>query len=207
MNQMKKNNRVFAETKPLLTERFGQEQTQIIMKYAEEKFQQLCADNAQETKAVKAHTAGDIYPCISLYYGLQKAGIDCVQAVAFLDWSYSKRAEPKAQMMRNMAKIPGVYQLIPVIFRWVTMHQFGEKTGFRAKFYPTDHTRVKFDMTQCLYCDVCRKYGCPELIPCFCHTDDVTNGKIHPNLCWNRTKIMGDGGDVCDFDLIVKKEK
>ena len=59
-------------------------------------------------------------------------------------------------------------------------------------------------MTKCLYCDVCRKNNCKELIVCFCHTDDVTDGNMHPKIKWNRTKIMGDGGDCCDFDIVVE---
>ncbi len=60
-------------------------------------------------------------------------------------------------------------------------------------------------MTKCLFLDTCSKYGCPELTQCFCHTDDIKNADLHPNLCWNRTQFMKNGGAFCDFDIYVKK--
>ena len=203
---MKKKNKMLSDVAPLLSETYGEAKSQLVLEYAWERYEQLCAETASDSKAVKAHTHGDIFPCISLYAALQRAGVAPEAAVEFLDRSWSRLAEPKARSMQAMCKIPGVYKLMPRIFRIVTEQQFGEKAGFRATFYPTDSTRVKFDMTQCLYCDVCRRYGVPELVKCFCHTDDVTDGHIHPRLCWNRTKTMGEGGDVCDFDLIVTEK-
>ena len=203
---MKKKNKMFSQIAPLLREQYGEAKSQLVLEYAQEKFDALCAETDSDSKAVKAHTHGDIFPCISLYGALQRAGIDRQAAEAFLDRSWSLLAQPKARSMQLMCKIPGVYKLMPRIFWVVTVQQFGEKAGFRATFYPTDSTRVKFDMTRCLYCDVCRRFGVPELIKVFCHTDDVTDGNIHPRLCWNRTKTMGEGGDVCDFDLFVTEK-
>ena len=190
--------------KKFLVERYGKDKTNDILKYSFDKYKNLCEENKDETNAVKSHTVKKIYPCISLYEGMQESGIDKKQALEFLDYSTSKLAEKEAKSIQLFLKIPGLYKKMPAIFKWVTVHQFGEKAGFKAEFYKTEKTRVKFDMTKCLYCDVCEKYGCPELVVCFCHTDDVKDGNMHPALCWNRTKIMGDGGDVCDFDLFVK---
>ena len=34
-------------------------------------------------------------------------------------------------------------------------------------------------MTKCPYHDACVHYGCPELCPCFCDSDDITLSLIH----------------------------
>ena len=198
-------NKMFKDIRPLLEQEFGAETAESILKLAEQKFDKLCADHADEPKAVKAQTHNNMYPCISLYWSLQEKGVEPPKALDFLDKSWSKMAEPKAASIRTLLKIPGLYKLMPAIFKFVTLKQFGETAGFQAKFYDMGKGRCKFDMTKCLFCDLCKKNGCPELVPCFCHTDDVTDGNMHPKLLWNRTKVMGEGGNVCDFDLIVKK--
>ena len=197
---------VFTETKPYLLEQYGREKTERILSAASGIFKGLCADHGQQTKAVKAHTVKVLYPTISLYRAMQAAEIPAGEALSFLDRTCSLRAEPKAASMRAMLKIPGLYKKMPAIFKWVTRHQFGEAAGFQATFYNLGKGRCKFDMTKCLYCDICRQEGCPELTKCFCHTDDVTDGNMHPRLLWNRSKVMGEGGDVCDFDLIVTEK-
>ena len=202
---MKQKTPVFRDITPLLEQEYGKELSARVLADAQARYSALCADHAQDSKAVQTHTFGKIYPCIALYEALQAQGVAQKDALAFLDRSFSAMAEPDAESIRRMLKVPGLYRLMPRIFRWVTVHQFGEQAGFRAKFYSTGSDRCKFDMTHCLYCDVCRAYGYPELIPCFCHTDDVTDGHMHPNLVWNRTKIMGDGADCCDFDLFIRK--
>ena len=203
---MEQTGKKFSQVTPLLCEQYGEAKGQLILEHAKKRFGQLCAENAGDSKAISRHTHGEIFPCIRLYRAMQEIGIPAVDAAAFLDRSWSRMAEPLAASMRGLCRIPGVYKLMPRIFAFVAKHQFGEKQGFQAKWYPTDKNRVKFDMTKCLYCDVCRRYGCPELVPCFCHTDDVTDGNMHPRLCWNRTKTMGEGADVCDFDLFVTEK-
>ena len=201
---MGKSKKVFADTEPLMEKRFGKEVTDEALEFAHADFELLCEAHSGEDKAVKVHTVDVIYPVISLYRGLQAAGVTPEDALAFMDYSCSKRAESEAKSIQVALKIPGAYKLMPKIFTMVTKQSFGEAAGFKATFYPVGKKRVKFDMTKCLYCDVCRDNGVPELTQCFCHTDDVKDGHMHPKLRWNRTKVMGEGADVCDFDLIVE---
>ena len=200
---MKQKTTVFTEIEPILAAEYGEGQKTLILEYAQTRFRKLCDRNDNQSRAVQAHTVARIYPCVALYVALQCVGISKADAVAFLDRSWSQMAEKDAEAIRRLLKIPGLYRLMPRMFRWMTVHNFGAKAGFQAKFYPTDSGRCKFDMTRCLYCEECRRLGCPELIVCFCHTDDVTDGHMHPKLIWNRTKIMGDGADCCDFDLYI----
>lgn len=203
---MKQKTTVFTDIEPILTEKFGEGKKSLILEYAQTRFRKLCDKNENQPKAVRAHTVAKIYPCVALYEALQCVGVEKADAAAFLDESFSRMAEKDAESIRQLMKIPGMYRLMPRIFRWVTVHNFGAKAGFQAKFYPTDNGRCKFDMTRCLYCEECKRLGVPELVVCFCHTDDVVDGHMHPKLIWNRTKIMGDGADCCDFDLYIHED-
>lgn len=196
-------NKAFKQTKPFLNKRWGQKKAEEILQYAERRFTQLCQENESDGKAVKAHTEQDIFPCISLYEALQKNGISSEEALEFLDQSWSKKAQAGADSMRSVLKLFGLYKLYPRMFQWVAKNQFGTAAGFEAQFYDRGKYRCKFDMRKCLFFDTCKRYGCPELTKCFCHVDDINNKDLHPRLCWNRTKYMGGGGDLCDFDIFL----
>ena len=202
--QMK--SKVIKEVRPLMETEFGLGVAHSASGIAEMRFRELCRANSQDPKPVRKQTVFNLYPCIGLYEGLQQAGVKPQTALQFLDRVWSLRAVKKARSIQKMLKIPGLYKLMPRIFKKVTLGQFGEAAGFYANFYDLGSSRCKFDMIRCLYCDLCQKYGCPELGPCFCHTDDVTSGHMHDKLLWNRTKTMGEGGDVCDFDLLIQEK-
>lgn len=62
----------------------------------------------------------------------------------------------------------------------------------------------RIDMTKCPYHDACVHYGCPELCPCFCDSDDITYDDLHPDLLWRRTRTLSRGNDCCDFCLKLR---
>ena len=197
-------NQTLQDFSRLLSDKMGKESADWILQRASKRYEELREENPNETKAVRAHT-DKIYPVIGLYEALIQKGINPDQAVSYIDEGLAATAEVSAKQFQTILKFPGLYRLLPRIYHWMTVTNFGEKAGFKAKFYPTDSTRCKFDMTRCVYCEVFKKYGYPQLISCFCHTDDITSGNMHPKLKWNRTKTMGDGADCCDFDIFIKK--
>ena len=72
-----------------------------------------------------------------------------------------------------------------------------------VKIYPFGAPDA-IDMIKCPYHDACVHYGCPELCPCFCDSDDITYNDLHPDLLWHRTKTLGRGNDCCDFCLKLR---
>ena len=68
-----------------------------------------------------------------------------------------------------------------------------------------DRGTWRVDMTKCPYYDTCVQYGCPELCPCFCDSDDITCANLHPKLLRHRTGTLGRGNACCDFCLRIKE--
>ena len=116
-----------------------------------------------------------------------------------------KRAWKLKKTIRFLLHIPGLYRCVPELFRKKTPQFFGETAGFAANEIQTSGGVWRIDMTRCPYHDACVKYGCPELCPCFCDSDDITYGDLHKNLVWHRTKTLGRGDDCCDFLMKVKR--
>lgn len=199
-------NKTMTATAILVEEQWGKRKSEEIIAAATIRWKELCEENKNACKEKQIHYVENIFPCISYYEALQKNGISKEEALTFMDESWSRQAQKSADSMKKMLRFLGLYKLYPSIFRWVAKQQFGTKAGFEADFYQTDRRCCKFDMKKCLFLDTCKKYGCPELTQCFCHTDDIKNVGLHPKLCWNRTQFMGNGGKFCDFEVYVKNQ-
>lgn len=203
---MIKKNRVIKETEKIFKEKLNKKQLNNLMDYTYKRFYELKEENKKDNKYIKEHTETQIYPAIAMYEGLIKEGFSKKEAYDFLDRCYRTRAKKPAKLIRNILKIPKLYLLIPNIFKKAVSKKFGKKAGFEAKFYETSSKRAKFDMLKCPYYEICKKYGYPEITTLFCHTDDEAYGNMHKNLIWNRTKTIGEGNDICDFDIIIKNK-
>ncbi len=57
---------------------------------------------------------------------------------------------------------------------------------------------LAFDIHQCLYHDLCEKYGCPELTGLFCKGDHFLFDDMK-KIDFQRSQTLGEGGELCDF--------
>ena len=196
-------NKVFKETIPYLINEYGEAKKDKILENANKVYLDLCNENKDESKEVKKQTFANIYPSISLYKALIKEGISKEDSIHFLDYTYSDRARNKANSLSKILRMFGLYKIYPSMFSKVTKKTFNEASGFKPEFIVSNNKRCKFNMTKCLYCEVCNRYNMNFLVPIFCHTDDANNANLHPNLIWHRNSTLGMGAEYCDFDIFV----
>jgi len=176
-----------------------------IMEDAWRRYRELLSENSNESKAVKMHTVDRIYPGIAMFDALTANGVSRDDAARFLNDYYKWRSVKMAKLVKRMAAFPGIYKVFPSIFTSMTRKMFGEAAGFKAKFYDVPKGEMRFDMLVCPYYEICKKYGCPEIVPGYCESDDICYSDMHPKLEWGRTRTIGKGGDCCDFKLRVVK--
>ena len=193
-----------ARIAPAISREYGQPMAAQIEAEARRRYQMLCQENAGDPKAVKQHTEGNLFPGIALCQAMEHAGVSHEEACGFLCREIPRASEREAEQLRKVLRFPGLYRLVPWVWKKATQKMFGPAAGFQFHFYETGSRRVKFDMLECPYQKTCQRYGCPELTAAFCGTDDVCYGHMHPRLQWNRTKTLGTGGDCCEFDILVK---
>ena len=199
-------NQCLDELVPHLKEKYGKEKADAIVSSARKHYETICSENSDEPAAYDIHTKQRIYPAIASFKAMTGAGIDRREAIDFLCDYYRWRASGKAVSLKKVLKIPGLYKLMPLLFKKLTPKMFGEPAGFKSIWHPEDpQWKLSFDMVKCPYQDKCTAYGCPELCRGFCEADDVCYGDMHPKLIWGRTKTLGKGGDCCDFRMRIKK--
>lgn len=180
------------------------EKYSVIISSSWERFDALCAENSDESEVVRKHTRRQIYPAIAAFESMVAAGVSRDDAAQLILDFYMTRAQKAAKAIQGLLKIPGLYKAVPKMFLMAVQKIFGPDAGFKAKHYENTKGCFQMDMLECPYMNICKKYGCPEIVPAFCASDDVAYGDMHPKLIWGRTKTLGCGDDCCDFKLTVK---
>ena len=170
----------------------------------EKRLEELRQENTGASPEKQVHLEKQILPGIAIYETLQTV-LPKEQALQIVHGYVEQRAWKLKRSFRALLHIPGLYKKVPGIFAEQTPKLFGTAAGFAATELQTTGGVWRIDMTKCPYHDACLKYGCPELCPCFCDSDDITYDGMHPKLLWHRTKTLGRGDDCCDFCLKLEE--
>lgn len=168
----------------------------------EARLNQLRSENAGASPELQRHLEGQILPGIAVYETLLTV-LSKDEALSTVHGYVEQRAWRLKKAFLKLIRLPGLYRKVPGIFSTQTPKLFGETAGFAAREIQTTGGVWRIDMTKCPYHDACVRYGCPELCPSFCDSDDITYDGLHPNLVWRRTKTLGRGDDCCDFYLKI----
>ena len=200
---MKKNYLVTAFQKTA-AQRFP-EQAERLNWALDKRLAELWEENAGATPEEKFHLESQILPGIAAYQVLQTV-LPREEALATLHGYVEERAWKLRKGLLGLMRIPGLWRRVPGLFAKGTRKFFGSAAGFAARELEVTGAVWRIDMTKCPYHDACVRYGCPELCPCFCDSDDITYGDLHPRLLWRRTETLGRGGGRCDFCLKIKED-
>ena len=165
---------------------------------------ELRSEHAGASRQRMRHLESQIMPGIAAYETLQTV-MPKEEALRTVHGYVEERAYRLKKIFLRLMRIPGLYKKVPGIFAAQTPKFFGISAGFEANEIRTTGGVWRIDMTRCPYHDECVRCGCPELCHCFCDSDDITYGGLHPKLIWQRTVTLGRGDDGCDFCMKVVK--
>ena len=194
-----KENYIIAAFRKTAAQRFPEKDAEL-NKLLSEKLSRLRSEYLNASKEKQFHLESQILPSIAAYEALQTV-MPKDEALRTVHGYVEARARRMRRTILGLLRVPGLYRLPPVLFSRLTPKFYGEAAGFAATEYQTSGGVWRIDMTKCPYHDACVEHGCPELCPCFCDSDDIAYGDLHPKLLWRRTKTLGRGGDCCDFCL------
>ena len=196
-----KENYITAAFRKTAAQRFSEKAGELNAAF-DARLRALRAENAGATKEKQRHLEGQILPGIAAYETLQTV-LPKDEALQTVHGYVEERAWKLKKTILAFLRLPGLYRRVPGMFCRETPKLFGETAGFAAKEIQTSGGVWRIDMTRCPYHDTCVQYGCPELCPSFCDSDDITYNGMLPKLFWHRTKTLGRGDDCCDFCLKV----
>ena len=170
---------------------------------ANRRFKQLTAENAGIQKALRKHTSTNIFPAIAVYETLLKHGMEKEKAVDVIRQFFVKICKMMFTPVSWAMHVGGAYHRYPSGMVKNSLRDFSPDAGFEYRMPEIDNPAVaRFDIIACPYHAMCEKYGCLELNPAFCDSDDAKYGHLHKNLKWARTGTIGNGSSCCDFRII-----
>ena len=190
-----------ADFRKTVAQQFAAQEKQLNAAF-DARLQALLAETAGESKEKRQHLRRQILPGIAAYETLQSV-MPKDKALRTVHGYVEQFARRAHKTLAALLRVPGLYRLVPGIFVKSTRTYFGPAAGFAMTELRADRSTWRVDMTKCPYHDTCVQYGCPELCPCFCDSDDITYAGLHPKLLWRRTGTLGRGDACCDFCLKI----
>jgi len=183
---------------------YGQNKADAVKEQAEIRLKTIREENSDDPKVMKSHT-DRIYPGIAVYEAMRSFAIEEDQAVDYIRQYFYDICDKVVPVLRAAFKVPGVYKKVPELFIKIARDSFSEEAGFVYEWPELPEDTYGFDIVKCPYFNICTKYGCPEIVPAFCDSDDRSYGNMHDNLIWERTETIGRGCDRCNYRIRVKK--
>ena len=196
-----KLNKIIRSVCDIAADDIGKVKADKIEKNAQKRLEELCAENSNDSKALKAHTYKRIYPCIAVYETLLAEGIEQEKAVWYIREYFQRLAKKLEPHLQRIIKLFKLEKKMPKLFLKIIQKSFGTDAGFIYEFPECCGNEARFNMVRCPYFDTCKRYGCSEITMAFCDGDDAGYGNLNPKLFWGRTKTIGHGDDCCDFWL------
>ncbi len=193
--------RLIKTTCAIAAEEIGKHKASRIAEAAQKRYEELLAENADDSNALKAHTFKRIYPSIAVYEAFQEEGIETEKAAWYIREYFQRFSAKIVPHLQRLIKVFGLARKIPKFFMKISVKSFGTDAGFEYEFPESHGNEARFNIVHCPYYETCKRYGCPEITTVFCDGDDAGYGNMHPKLIWGRTKTIGRGDECCNFLL------
>lgn len=123
------------------------------------------------------------------------------------------RFGPEARLaIRDMAMNPAVEPRLEVGEPEADLHLFCERldrgcVGTHRWTRTVDQPRrIAYRYTRCMWAEIFRELGEPELGAVFCAGDEPAVKAFNPKLAFRRTRVLMHGDDCCDHVFVVSDE-
>ncbi len=181
-----------------INKNFNEEKSLKIIKYYEKEMnkmmikEKLSLTNTQYKTAVKS-----ILPVIAIYKALQLYE-SAEESMKYTEEYFYDEAKPFKLFIEGITFTNIGTACLKKIF-----NIFIKADTWDSNVYQYDKEHFNFDITRCLYHDLCKKYDCSELTPSFCEGDYFVFGNMR-TLQFTRNQTLGQGGEKCDFHFAKK---
>jgi len=181
---------------------FGSDKGKTIYSLTARRYEELCEPaDFQGNTEIEYHLTMNLYPTMAYYQTLQEYGLSKEEALAFTRRETVRAATIKKAEQAKTAKLPFAYLMYRLFVKSVMKKEFPSE-GWDIRWVCCDGKEIHFDMTRCIYKDICDAKGCPELCAVFCENDDIAFSGLMPKIRFERKGTLGKGVDCCDFHFI-----
>ena len=143
-------------------------------------------------------------PVIALYKSLQDNGFSKAEAYIYTLAETQKWAQIKKQKNQKLLKIPFTYKFFQLVVKNFMKKSFPIE-GWETEWVRCDSKEIHFNLKRCIYVDITKEYGCPELCSVFCKNDDVAFSGYEPKIYFKRNGTLANGDKYCDIHFTHSK--
>lgn len=178
---------------------FGNEKGALLFRKTEAIYQQLL-DNSDDrgSAAIGEHLAQSLFPPMAYYKALCAQGFAQEKALELVRKQTAQAAEQQRLEMQKLAKLPFAYTIFRKGAKKHMKKNFPDQ-GWQTEWVRCDGKEVHFNLSKCLYWELCQAYGCPELCSVYCEKDHIIFSGLAPKLRFERRYTLAEGDDYCDF--------
>lgn len=144
------------------------------------------------------HLAGYLLPGVAVYRTLQTRGQPAPLAAQEVGGLLARDALPRRRRLQRTFHTRGSYPLLAAAVRLLSPIMF-PAPGWRIVWLEVSRDRVAFDIDRCYYLATLTALDAAELLPHYCHVDDILYDNLSPSIVWARTGTLAAGCDRCDF--------
>ena len=181
---------------------FGPEEGRSLYSKVNQRYNDLCNhSDFRNNKEIEYHLTMNLYPAMSYYQVLLENGLSKEEALMYVRKETVQAANIKKAEQQKTAKLPFAYLMYRLFVKSVMKKKF-PKEGWDIHWVRCDGKEIHFDMTRCIYKDICDEENCPELCMVFCENDDIAFSGLMPKIRFERTGTLGDHAQRCDFHFI-----
>ncbi len=190
-----KSKKVFREE---ISKRMSAADKEKVWRDAHKRLYKMYMEHRDLPKGVSMHTDSFIFPAAAIYLAMKE--IDSDVAYDVMKKVMAEKSDNMGKMLAKCCKLPEFKTFFLRMWDPMSHKMFGEASGFKNVFYPTEKGCFRMDITQCPYNKYLTEQGCPELNILFCENDVHSYGNL-PGLKFSRTKTIGAGDELCDFKM------
>lgn len=154
--------------------------------------------------AIAEHLRGKLLPAMAYYKALLAEGIPKNNALAAVRRETQKAALIKKESSARMVRIPFAFLVYRMGVKSHMRMNFPME-GWETEWVSNSAREIHFNLHRCLYWDLCRQQGCPELCTVYCENDITAFSGLLPKIRFERSGTLGEGAACCDFHFINGK--
>ena len=184
---------------------FGSEKGNSIYDHSTKCLEELLNKNDYvEHPKIRKHLVTHLFPLMAYYLTLHEFNFSKKESYKLAYKEIEKLGHIKKKRNEKLAKIPFIYYLIKLVAKRY-IHNKWPIEGWKIEWIKQDNREIHFKFHDCVYFNLTKKYGCPELCKLFCAEDIISNSGYAPKILFEREKTIGQGNKFCDFHFKNKK--
>lgn len=191
--------------KNLLKDKLNEKEIEEIFDKAKNNLSSLADQYSDKPKGEKVHLYKTILPRVAMYRALREK-LSLEETISVFDETVKIGCTEVGEKLHKMTSYPLMKTTFMRLFGYMIKNMFGEKAGFKQKFYKRSSKALYVDILECPYCKASKETDSMPIAHTYCDSDVYCYGNLS-GIEFIRTETLIKGGEKCDFRFSRKKNK